>query len=138
MVLLLLNSTSRAQSSSKPSLFDGFPNIINCPSTELDKAFTSNEGNLVLFSFANNTSFTGIIASATQRYSNLKSVVVRLNNLQGAILGISKRINDDNSITYIGRIINEQYADGYELKKDNAGNYFLNKIKLDNILQEHQ
>ena len=68
----------------------------------------------------------------------LKSVVVKLNNLQGAILAISKRINDDNSISYVGRIINEQYADGYELKQDVNGNYFLNKIKTDDLIQDHQ
>ena len=31
---------------------------------------------------------------------------------------ISKRINDDNTITYVGRIINEKYADGYVIKAE--------------------
>ncbi len=49
--------------------------------------------------------------------------------LQNALLSISRRINDDNSVTYVGRIINEKYADGYELIKDNSGNYSFTKIK---------
>ena len=138
MVLLLQNTVTTAQSSNRPPLFDGFPAVINCPNNELDKAFSSNESNPVTFSFSNNIIFSGQISSSTQRYSNLKSVVVKLNNLQGAILAISKRINDDASISYIGRIINENYSDGYELKKDVSGNYYLNKIKLDDILQDHQ
>lgn len=138
MLLLAAGLSSKAQSSSKPALFDGFPNVINCSITELEKAFTATEGNSILFSFSNNTNFSGLVSSATQRYNNLKSVVVKLNNLQGAILAISKRINDDNSIAYVGRIINEKFADGYELKTDPAGNYFLNKIKTDDLIQDHQ
>ena len=138
LVLLNANTNSKAQSISKPNLFDAFPNVINCSNSELDKAFTSLEGNAILFSFSNNTNFSGLLSSSIQRYSNLKSVVVKLNNLQGAILAISKRINDDNSISYVGRIINEQFADSYELKKDTGGIYFLNKIKLEDILQDHQ
>ena len=105
--------------------------------SELEKAFTATEGNSILLSFSNNIHFNGLVSSATQRYNNLKSVVIKLNNLQGAILAISKRINDDNSISYVGRIINERFADGYELKKDINGNYFLNKINTDDLLQEH-
>ncbi len=138
LVLATSPFTSKAQNTPRPNLFDGFPNVINCANTELDKAFTSPEGNSVLLSFSNNIIFSGEISSATQRYTNLKSVVIKLNNLQGAILAISKRINDDNSISYVGRIVNEQFADGFELKKDANNNYFLNKIKLDDILQEHQ
>ena len=137
-VLLVCNNTAGAQNSTRPNLFDGFPNVINCSTSELEKAFTSTEGNQILFSFSNNTIFTGLLSSSTQRYANLKSSVVKLNNLQGAILAISKRTEEDNSITYVGRIINQQYSDGYELKKDNNGNYILNKIKLDDILQDHQ
>jgi hypothetical protein len=56
--------------------------------------------------------------------------------LHNTLLSISKRINDDNSITYVARIINEKYADGYELKKDIAGNYSFNKIKTDELIQD--
>ena len=138
LLLLAAGLNTKAQSTSKPSLFNGYANVINCANSELEKAFTTVQGNSILLSFANNTNFTGQISSATQRYNNLKSVVVKLNNLQGAILAISKRINDDNSISYVGRIINEQYADGYELKQDVNGNYFLNKIKTDDLIQDHQ
>jgi len=56
--------------------------------------------------------------------------------LQNTLLSISKRINDDNTITYVGRIINEKYADGYELKKDNNGNYSFNKIRTEELIQD--
>ena len=138
LALLCSGINSNAQSTPRPNLFNSYPGLINCTIPELEKAFISPEGNTVVFSFSNNTNFTGLISSTTQRYSNLKSVVVKLNNLQGAIFAISKRINNDNTITYVGRIIHEQFADGYELKYDSNGNYFLNKIILEDILQDHQ
>ena len=140
-ILLLLTATSlnlKAQSTSNPTLFDGYANLINCPNSELEKAFTSLQGNSILLSLSNNTTFSGQISSSIQRYGNLKSVVIKFDNLQGAIFAISKRINDDNSIAYVGRIINERFADGYELKRDANGGYFLNKIKTNDLLQEHQ
>ena len=138
LVLLVSATNIHGQNTPRVNLFDAYPNVINCPNTELDKAFITPEGNSLLLSFSNTINFSGLLSSATQRYNNLKSVVIKLNNLQGAILAISKRINDDNSISYVGRIINEHFADGYELKKDQNNNYFLNKIKTEDLLQDHE
>lgn len=135
LAFVTLGNISKAQTSTRPSLFDAFPNSIGCSGNELERIFTSSTNSTLLLSFSN-SNFSGQISSAIQRYSNLKSVVVKLNNLQGAVFTISKRINDDNTFVYTGHIINEQFADGYELKKDVNGNYSLNKIKLDDILQD--
>ena len=139
MLLAIVASSfkSIAQNSTRPTLFDSYSDVINCANSELEKAFTTAEGNSILLSFSNNIHFNGQVSSAIQRYNNLKSVVIKLNNLQGAILAISKRINNDNSISFVGRIINERFADGYELKKDQNGNYSLNKINTNDLLQEH-
>jgi hypothetical protein len=71
-----------------------------------------------------------------QRYKNLKSYIIKSDVLNGAMFSVSERINDDNSITYVGRIVNDKYSDGYELKVDAAGNYFLNKINMNELLQD--
>lgn len=122
--------------SSKPSLFNNFSANISTAVNELDKAFLGAEGSSIQFNFANNFSFAGTVFSSVQRYSNLSSVIIKLPSLQNSLLSISKRINDDNTITYVGRIINEKYADGYELKKDNYGNYTFNKIKTEDLIQD--
>jgi hypothetical protein len=103
---------------------------------ELDKAFTATPGSSIQFNFANKLPFSGVVLSSVQRYSNLSSVIIKSSLLQNALLSISRRINDDNSVTYVGRIINEKYADGYELIKDNAGNYSFNKIKTQDLIQD--
>ena len=117
-------------------LFNNFSANIPTAVTELNKAFLAAEGSSIQLNFANNFSFTGTVFSSVQRYSNLSSVIIKISSLQNSLLSISKRINDDNTITYVGRIINEKYADGYELKKDNYGNYTFNKIKTEDLIQD--
>jgi len=120
----------------KPYLFNNFSANIPTAVIELNKAFLVAEGSSVQLNFANKFSFTGTVFSSVQRYSNLSSVIIKFPSLHNALLSISKRINDDNTITYVGRIINEKYADGYELKKDNYGIYTFNKIKTADLIQD--
>ena len=137
-ILLSLTFITQAQiaSSAKPNLFTSFSANIPASVNELDKAFIATPGSSIQFNFANKLPFDGVVLSSVQRYSNLSSVIIKSSLLQNALLSISRRINDDNSITYVGRIINEKYADGYELIKDNAGNYSFNKIKTQDLIQD--
>ena len=130
------NTNAQVITSSRPNLFNNFSANIPTAVTELDKAFLGAEGSSIQLNFANNFSFTGTVFSSVQRYSNLSSVIIKLPSLNNSLLSISKRINDDNTVTYVGRIINEKYADGYELKKDNYGNYTFNKIKTEDLIQD--
>jgi len=137
-ILLSITFTTQAQVSSsvKPDLFSSFSANIPASVNELDKAFTATPGTSIQFNFANKLPFSGVVLSSVQRYSNLSSVIIKSSLLQNALLSISRRVNDDNTITYVGRIINEKYADGYELTKDNAGNYSFNKIKTQDLIQD--
>lgn len=138
--LLLSFNNIKAQdvAERRPQIFAAFADKINFPKTELEKIFTTPEGQSIKLSLGTNVGFSGLIVSSLQKYDNLKSVVVRLNNLDNTILGISKRTNDDKTISYIGRIINTKYADAFELKSDATGNYFINKIKTADILQDRE
>ena len=130
---------SNAQvTTAKSNLFDSYSSTVSCPKSELDKIFTTPEGRVLKLSFGNNFQFTGIVSSSIQRYSNLQSVIIKSTTSTGLLLGISKRTNDDNTITYVGRIINQKYGDAFELKLDNTGNYFLNKIKTDDLIQDRE
>jgi hypothetical protein len=122
----------------RPQLFAAFAKTINFPKTELEKIFTTPEGRTIKLSLGDNVGLIGVITSSIQRYHNLQSVVVRLNNLDNTIFGISKRTNDDNSISYVGRIINTKYADAFEVKSDASGNYFINKTNTANLIEDHE
>jgi hypothetical protein len=69
------------------------------------------------------------------KYNNLQSLVIKSALFNNAIFSLSKRINDDNSITYIGRIIHFDYADMYELKQDVNGIYQLIKNETERVVQ---
>ena len=137
MLLITTHATSaQVITSSRPDLFNSFSANIPASVAELDKAFIPGKGTSIQLNFANNFSFTGTVLSSIQRYSNLSSVIIKSPLLQNSILAISKRINEDNTITYVGRIINEQYADGYLLQKDNTGNYSFIKIRTEDLIQD--
>ncbi|MEP6583322.1 MAG: hypothetical protein ABJA90_03605 [Ginsengibacter sp.] len=138
-IFVCLTSALEAQtaSSSKPLLFNKSAASFVATISELDKAFGVKEGSLIQLNFANNFTFTGTVLSSVQRYGKLSSTIIKSPLLHNALLSVSKRINDDNSITYVGRIINESYGDGYELKKDSNGTYTFNKIKTEDLIQDY-
>jgi hypothetical protein len=137
-ILLTITFFANAQvvKSSRPDLFNSYSANIPASIGELDKAFAAIPGSSIQFNFAGKLPFSGIVLSSVQKYSNLSSVIIKSSLLQNALLSISKRINDDNTITYVGRIINEKFADGYELKKDNNGSYSFNKIRTEELIQD--
>ena len=122
----------------KKNLFDSYAANISCPKSELDKIFTTPQGGHLKLSLGNNFEFSGTVTSTIQRYHNLQSVTIKSANPDGLLFGISKRTNDDKSITYVGRLINQKYGDALQLKLDNAGNYFLNKIKTDELIEDRE
>lgn len=104
--------------------------------SELDKAFHAPEGSKLQLRFSNLT-FSGIVISSLKRYDNLYSVVIKSSSLDNTLFAISRRTEEDSSFTYVGRIINEKYADGYELRKDDGGAYSLYKIKTEVLIQDY-
>ncbi len=137
MLGAFLHSGAQIVKTARPYLFNSYAAVLPATVTELDKAFLAKQGASIQLQFSNNFSFTGTVSSSVQKYSNLSSVVIESQLLHNSVLAISKRINDDNSITYVGRIINEAYSDGYELKKDDKGNYAFNKIKTEDLIQDY-
>jgi hypothetical protein len=137
-LLLVISYSSISQKITlRPKLFNAVENKISYPKAELEKVFTKTKGSKYEISLPGNFRFTGTVVSSVQRYDNLKSFLIRSEILNGAMFAISERINSDGSISYSGRIINEKYSDGFELKADAAGNYSLNKINLDELIQDN-
>ncbi len=137
-VIVCFTFTAKAQhlSPTKPSLFSNVAPAFLAAKPELDKAFIAKEGSTIQLNFANNFSFNGTVISSVQRYGKLSSIIIK-SPLHNTILSISKRINDDNTVSYVGRILNEAYADGYELKKSSDGNYAFHKIKTEELIQDY-
>ncbi len=122
--------------SNRQNQFDKYAQKLATPESELSKAFNVPEGGKVKINFGN-FAFNGIVTSSIKRYDNLYTVIVKSPGLDNTLLAISKRINDDQTITYVGRITNDKYADAYELKKDNNGSYAMNKIRTDGLVEDY-
>jgi len=137
-MIMMFSYKSHAQvlTSNRQNHFDKYSTDLPTTQTELSKAFTVPEGGKLKLSFGDFT-FNGIVASSTKRYDNLYTVIVKSPGLNNTLLAISKRINDDKTITYVGRIINDNYADGYELKRENNGSYAMHKIKTDALVEDY-
>jgi hypothetical protein len=120
----------------KPSQFNAFPTTINCSESELSKIFNTASGQTISLSFSDNFTFTGNVRSNIVKYSNLQTAVIASPDFANTIFSVSKITNNDNSISYIGRIINKNYFDGFELKQNAAGNYQLIKMETDRVIQD--
>ncbi|MBP6431920.1 MAG: hypothetical protein KA319_09145 [Ferruginibacter sp.] len=132
VVCTVLSINSFAQTGTKPKLFSNFPNRIECNEVELANAFSTNVGQTVDFSLLSNLS--GNVTANILRYSNLQSVFIKSTQFDNAIFSLTKATNPDGTIEYSGRIINQNYFDGYELKKNENGTYSLIKIETDQTL----
>jgi hypothetical protein len=135
-VLIFSSSDAQVLTSNRPYLFKDVNNQIPATISELDKAFTVPAGTTLQLRF-NNFLFNGTVTSSIKRYDKLYSVIIHSPSLHNTLFSISRRINDDNTITYVGRILNEQYADGFELVKNKDGSYLLNKTKTDEMIQDY-
>ena len=138
-LLMCITYFAKAQvnNSSRPDLFNSYSAIIPASVSELDKAFALGKASSIQLNFSDKLFFAGTVLSSVKRYNNLFSVIIKSTLLQNSILSISKRINDDNTITYVGRIINEKYADGYVLEQDKSGSYSFNKIRTADLIQDY-
>jgi hypothetical protein len=137
ILLSLTAGTTFAQkmSAAKPTLFAAYPSAISCKETELSDVFKTSNGKNVSIDFAgSNTNFSGVVISNIAKRNNLQYIAVKLPSLDNAIMSISKRIDENNNVSYIGHIINPKNSDAYELKKMKDGQYQFVKTDLEKLM----
>jgi len=137
IVFTLLITVSASKSANAQRLFDGIPEQMNFDNKVIEGLFNMNAGSAINVKFSQNFHLTGMIKSNDKVYANLQTVVIECTNYNKVKLFISKRINDDKSIKYVGRIISRIAEDGFEIKGEPlAGNSSLTKINLKEIIVE--
>ena len=139
LLLLSLYSAiafSQSHTSAKPKQFSNFPDVINCSEATLSSIFTAAAGQNISLPFSNSFSFQGSVTSNVVKYSNLQTAIIRSPLFNNSVFSVSRITNKDNTISYIGRIINKSYFDGYELKRNASGDYQLVKMETDRVIQD--
>ena len=138
MLLCLITAAGHSQTLpvSKPAIFSSFPNTISCAVSEFSNAFTAVEGQRVILTFSDNFKFAGTVISNIVKYSNLQSLTIRSEESDKTIFHLSRQVNADNTVSYVGRIMNSTASDGYEIRRDLTGNYKFEKVNAERVLQE--
>ena len=134
MLLLTLSTAAFSQTTSKPAIFSGKPDRLICSETTLANAFDFSEGQYINLTFSDNTIFSGKVISNIVKYSNLQTMTIQLTEYGSAVLHLSKQINADHTVNYVGRIMQNDASDGYMIEK-NAGDYSFKKINTERILE---
>jgi hypothetical protein len=135
MLLCLTTAASYAQVNAKPKVFAAMANRIELSETTLKDAFEHNAGDMVQLNFGPGFIFNGQITRKEDKYNNLTQIVVKSNAYNGAMFQLSRIIDEDNNVSYVGRIISEKIGDGYEIRRE-RGNYSFNKFDTDKVLQD--
>lgn len=136
LLLSCILMTGFCQNNPKLKQFNNFPETINCSEEELSKIFTALPGQTISLSFSNSFTFSGTVTSNLSKYANLQSAVIVSPDYSNTIFSVSKIINEDGSTGYIGRILNKNFFDGFELKRNTSGNYQLKKVETDRVIQD--
>jgi hypothetical protein len=145
LVLSILCQTTFAQTSipvnepdlKKPRLFAGLPDKIPVHILDLQSLVNAGTGKDVSLSLEQNASgvFAGKVISTANKYNNIRSVVIRSSNFNGATLTLSSSILTNGTVKFTGRIISLQHGDVYELQNQND-QYILVKKNFYDLINE--
>lgn len=123
------------QTGKKQKLFDKFPEKVQITESVLKSTLSANVGQQLNIDLGSDFIFRGTVSSNLKQLDNLQTVVIKVENFSNSTFAVSKIINKDGSSSFVGRILNLTANDGYEIRRDNGGSYFLQKIETDKILQ---
>ena len=110
-------------------MFDALPETAKFLPSAVEGLFNLNPGTAVDVKFTQGFHVTGVVKSNKKVYDNLQTIVIESSNYK-ANLFISKTMDQDNKIKYVGRMLGRGFQDGIELNMDNAGNNIIKKINL--------
>lgn len=128
--LLAFSLNTKAQ-----RMFDALPETAKFQPSAIEGLFALNPGSAVDVKFNQGFHVTGVVKSNKKVYDNLQTIVIESSNYK-ANLFISKTIDQDNKIKYVGRMLGRGFQDGIELNMDNAGNNIIKKINLKEMIVE--
>jgi hypothetical protein len=122
----------------KPRLFDALPSRIPVSISELNAILDAPMGRTTSIALGEETGmrFDGeVVSVATQPDDQVRSVVLRSRNYNGARLTLSRIAKADGTVSFVGRIISFQHGDLFELKNE-SGNLVLVKRNYHELVNE--
>jgi hypothetical protein len=131
--LLVSNLFTSYAQTNQTKLTKSLPAVITCKANEISGAFIKAAGEKISFSFPDNFVAHGVVKSSIVKYANLQTTIIELPDFGKSLFQLSKRTNEDKTVTYVGRIINTTEGYLYELKNTANGEYQLTKQELNKV-----
>ncbi len=131
LLCILISPAAKAQ---KPFLFKSHPAFITVSEKQLNSFLSGKQGNKISVPLSGNFAIEGDVLSNQIKYNCLQTMVLKVSSMGDMLFSISKRINTDKSVGYTGHLFSKDYADGYELKRNENNMYQLVKIEMEKIL----
>ncbi len=117
----------------RQKLYAALPSTISINKNSLDNLLSNQTGKVVSTVLSADFTFEGTVISNITKYNTMHTVMLRSVENPESIFQITKVPNKENTFSYYGRILNNNAADGYEIKNNN-GEYFLQKFETAKIL----
>jgi hypothetical protein len=133
-VLLAQVSNAQQKRSSRPSLFSNFPSTINCTEQQLNNLFSVGQGQNINLSLPGNLVLEGPVKNKTIKYGKIETMTVQLPAFGNMLFSVTKSKDQNNEAIYTAHLFNSNYADGYQLKRNEKKLYQFEKIEMDKIL----
>jgi hypothetical protein len=120
----------------KPQVFSHLPKVMDLNVSELESLFAIPVGGPVNRNISPLLPFKGTIVSKSDPASlRIQSVVIKSALPRSLVFTFSKLVNDDGSISYLGRIMSLENSDAYEIEFENR-KYVFKKKHLYDIISE--
>lgn len=120
----------------KSRIFNDLPDRMLLRVPDFSSLLNQEVGQSIKVPFAGNHHLSGLIISKSDALdSRVKSVVVRLDERQGARLTFTQIKNEDGTISYLGRILSREHSDGFEVSVEN-GQYVFKKTGYYDLVNE--
>jgi hypothetical protein len=116
----------------KPKLFRELPERIHLKMDDFTNIFDLEVGKSVTLSFNRSFNFQGtVVSKAEDVMANVKSIVIKSPMFSGAAFTLSRLINENNTLSYRGRIMSFKHGDAYELAMEEGAYYLIKKNAYD-------
>jgi len=118
----------------KPKLFADLPDRVDFNPNNFLNLFDLQVGQSVTIPISSTFNFSGQVVSKSNADKST-SIVIRSTNRLGARLIFTKITSENNSVTYLGRIISMEHGDSYEIVSD-SNHYYLKKKGIYDLISE--
>ncbi len=136
VVFILVTQVSIAQQkrTTKPTLFSNFPSSITCTEDQLSNLFSIAQGQNIKLSLPGNLVLEGPVKNKFSKYGKMETITVQLPSFGNMLFSVTKSSDENNSPLYTAHLFNNNYADGYQLKRNGKNIYQFEKIEMENLL----